>query len=314
MSDTTSQWVRHDIEIPRDGHTIAAWHYRPAADNAATQSLTTEAGAPAVVLGHGFAITRDCGLQSYAEHFASAGMHAVVFDYSGFGDSGGEPREVVSVKSELRDYQTVVDATRQLDGIDPDRIALWGTSYAGGLVIAAAARDGRIAAVVSQVPNLDNFATMRHLMARTSPIHLAWLTSAIAQDVARGILRRTPFHVQAMGPVGSHAAYVSDDGWEQVQQIAGGTWLNRVGLRDFATLPLFRAVSYLNKVPCRVLFLAAELDDLTPVAPTLAAAEKLGDRAELVRFSTGHFGIYTEPLASEAIGAQVRFLTSELTP
>ncbi|AHH19957.1 putative hydrolase, alpha/beta hydrolase family [Nocardia nova SH22a] len=298
---------RLDIEIPCGGHTLSAWHFP-----AATDPLTTDRGRPAVVLAHGYGLTRDCGLDAYGARFAAAGIDAVIFDYSGFGASGGGPREVVSVRAQLFDYQAAIAATRALPGIDPDRVALWGTSYSGGLVIAAAALDGRIAAVVSQVPNLDNRATLRFLLRNTPPRRTAWLVSCIARDLGRAVLRRDPYHVQAVGRSDEQAAYVSDLSWPFVEAIAGPTWRNRVGLRDFATVPLFRAVTYLDRLPCRVQFFGCERDDLTPVQPTLDAADRLGDKAELHRYPAGHFEIYGEPYFSRALDAQEEFLVCEL--
>jgi cephalosporin-C deacetylase-like acetyl esterase len=40
-----------------------------------------------------------------------------------------------------------------LDGIDPERIGIWGTSFAGGHVLVVAATDRRVRAIVSQVPH-----------------------------------------------------------------------------------------------------------------------------------------------------------------
>ena len=39
---------------------------------------------------------------------------------------------------------------------DPAHIGLWGSSYSGGHVVYAAARDPRVKATVSQVPALDS--------------------------------------------------------------------------------------------------------------------------------------------------------------
>ncbi|MFT3715524.1 MAG: alpha/beta fold hydrolase [Gordonia sp. (in: high G+C Gram-positive bacteria)] len=300
---------RTDLRIPRDGHTLAAWHY-PAAPS---ELCDGDGRAPAVILGHGYSLTRDCGLDRYAEQFSAAGIHALVIDYTGFGDSDGEPRDVVSVTSQLRDYECTIAAVRSIDGIDPDRIALWGTSYSGGLVVAAAAADRRIAAVIAQVPNLDNLATLRFLVAKNPARHMSWLSAAVTRDVTRALTRRPPFYVRAMGPAGTRSAYVSDQSWEEVSAIAGPQWHNRVGLRDFASLPVFRAVSRLDRLPCRIQLFAADHDDLTPVAPTLAAARRLGARAELHRVAAGHFGIYADPHFGTVIEQQVRFLSSELS-
>lgn len=238
---------RTDIEIACEGGPISAWHYRPSSD-----SLHNSRGAPAAILAHGFGFTRDCGLEAYAERFAAAGMYAVVFDYRGFGASGGTPRDVTIVDNQLADYMTVIEATRESDGVDPDRIALWGSSYSGGLVIAAAAQDGRIAAVVSQVPNLDNRATLRFLTFRRTPMQQLRQLSWVARDVMRSKQNKEPFYIRSNGVDGEHVAYASTESMTHIEKIRGESWANRGALRDFARRPMFRAVKYLPAVPCRV--------------------------------------------------------------
>ncbi|MBP2332059.1 S9 family peptidase [Corynebacterium freneyi] len=49
---------------------------------------------------------------------------------------------------------------RSRDGVDPDRIVLWGTSFGAGHVIRAASRDPRVAAVIAQCPFTDGLASM----------------------------------------------------------------------------------------------------------------------------------------------------------
>lgn len=308
-SDTiqTSPATRLDVEFPCEGGPIRAWHFTPRSD-----ALRSSAGAPAVILGHGFGLTRDCGLEAYAERFAQAGMHAILFDYRGFGASGGELRDVTIVREQLADYLTVIGGTRELDGIDPDRIALWGTSYSGGLVVSAAAEDGRIAAIVSQVPNLDNLATLRFLTFRRTPMQQLRQVGWITRDVIRGLRGREPYYVTANGKDGENAAYASTEAWEQIAKIRGESWNNRVALRDFARLPMFRAIKDLPRVNCRIQFFACDRDNLTPAKPAIDAAAKLGDRAELHVYHAGHFGIYVEPIFSEALEAQAAFLVGEL--
>ena len=100
----------------------------PATDDA----LTTERGRPCVVMGHGFGATRDAGLLPFAERFAAAGVDVLVFDYRGFGTSEGTPRQDVDHRRHREDYHAAIAAARAHDGVDPDRIVLWGSSYSGG--------------------------------------------------------------------------------------------------------------------------------------------------------------------------------------
>ena len=74
---------------------------------------------PVIVMGHGFGGVRALLLYAYAEHFAAAGYVVVVFDYRGFGESAGSPRQVLNVGMQLRDWRATLAFTRALPGVDP---------------------------------------------------------------------------------------------------------------------------------------------------------------------------------------------------
>ena len=104
-----------------------------------------------VVLCHGFSGTMD-RLTVHASRFANGGTAALLFDYRNFGESGGEPRQLVEIDGQQDDIRAAVAYARSRPEIDPERVALWGNSLGGGHVIAVAAGDPRIAAVVAQIP------------------------------------------------------------------------------------------------------------------------------------------------------------------
>jgi pimeloyl-ACP methyl ester carboxylesterase len=120
--------VRREITFPSGESTCSAW-YLPAS----SEVLERSNGRPCVVMAHGFSGTRDGGLLPYAEGFAAAGMDVLLFDYRGFGDSTGMPRQLVSYRRQRADYKAAVAAARAINGVDPERIVLWGTSYSGGM-------------------------------------------------------------------------------------------------------------------------------------------------------------------------------------
>src|SRR5580693_4036822 len=121
---------RADVWFNSGSDRISAWLYRP----------TGNGDAPLLVMGHGLGAVRTMRLDAYAERFSAAGYACLVFDYRNFGDSEGQPRQVLDIDLQLADWAAAVAYARTLDGIDPDRIGLWGTSFAGGHVITTAAR------------------------------------------------------------------------------------------------------------------------------------------------------------------------------
>src|SRR5436309_3317807 len=125
---------RHDIAFPSGGEDCKAWLFLPDAERP-----------PLVILGHGLGGTREMGLEPYARRFADAGIAALVFTYRHFGDSGGQPRQLLDIERQLTDWAAALAYVRGLDGIDTDRIGLWGSSFGGGHVIEVAARDGAVA-------------------------------------------------------------------------------------------------------------------------------------------------------------------------
>jgi outer membrane protein assembly factor BamB/dienelactone hydrolase len=132
---------------------------------------------PAIVLCHGWGGTaRDLRVDGVA--FARAGYLAVAIDYRGWGASdsrlvltGPSPAEKPKHRftAEVQEVREVVDPIDQTTDLmnaihwvvgdphcDPAHIGLWGSSYSGGHVVYAAARDPRVKATVSQVPALDS--------------------------------------------------------------------------------------------------------------------------------------------------------------
>jgi len=77
-------------------------------------------------MGGGITLTRKDGIPDYAQRFADSGFAVLAFDYRHWGDSGGEPRRSVSVRSQLEDWRVAVQYARALEGIDPAQVALWG--------------------------------------------------------------------------------------------------------------------------------------------------------------------------------------------
>jgi dienelactone hydrolase len=127
------------------GVRCAARVYRPTA---------SDGPRPVVVMGHGFGGVRALRLYAYAERFAAAGYVVVVFDYRGFGDSDGSPRQVLDVAMQLQDWRAALQFAQTLPGADPQRIVAWGTSFGGGHVITLAGQGEPLAAIIAQVPHV----------------------------------------------------------------------------------------------------------------------------------------------------------------
>ena len=267
-----------------------------------------DAPTPCVVMAHGFSAVRTDALPRYAERFAAAGLAVLNFDYRGFGDSGGEPRQVVDIKGQLADWRAAIAHARGLAGVDPDRIVLWGTSFSGGHVITLAAEDERVAAAIAQVPFTDGVATLRAVPAATS----AKLTAAATADLARAALKRKPKYVPAAGAPGEVAAMTAPDALPGMEAIKapGSKWRNEVAARVLSVMPTYRPVKDAPKVKCPLLVLIADKDVTTPPEGAAKAA-KLALRGEAIHYPVGHFEVYVGEPFERSVGDQLTFLAAQ---
>lgn len=290
---------REDAGFDSGGLRCAAWLYRPDA----------EGRQPCVVMAHGFSAVRDQRLDAYAERFAAAGLACLVFDYRYFGASEGEPRQLLDIRRQLEDWRAAIAYARGLERIDPERIALWGSSFSGGHVVATAAADPRVRAVVSQVPFTDGPSAVRLLSARDN----VRLTFAGVRDQVRGWLGRPPLYVPAVGPPGTLAAMTAPEAEPGFAAMTppGSTWVNQFTPRLMLRIGMYRPYSKLASVQAPVLVVTADNDATTPSQPAVRAAER-APNAELLRVPLGHFELYVGEPFEETVAAQTDFLTRQL--
>ena len=268
------------------------------------------APAPCVVLGHGFGALKEGGPIRVAERYAGAGYAGLAFDYRHFGESGGEPRQLVDIGRQLDDWRAAVAYARTLDGIDGQRIALWGSSFAGGHVVAIAAGDPRVAAVVSQVPYVDGIPTLLGF----GPANILKLTAAGLRDQLGALIGRSPHCIAVVGPPGSTAFMNTPDalpGYEAMYD-SGFGWRNEAAARLALWVPLHRPGRRAREVRCPLLVQVAAEDALTPPAPAIEMASS-APRGELLTYAgLGHFDVYRGEPYEQAAADQLEFLDRHL--
>lgn len=293
---------REDLSFESDGERCAAWLYRPAG----------EGPHPCVILAHGFAGVRAARLWAFAERFRDAGIAALVFDYRHFGDSGGEPRQLLSIGRQLDDWRAAIAFARSLDGIDPERIALWGTSFSGGHVVALAAEDHRIAAAVSQAP----FSNGLSALGAAGPKESARLTVAGLLDVLSMIGRGEPARIPAVERPGRGGAMVQPGAYEGYRSLfddPDADFRNEVCARVALVLGAYAPSRHAADVRCPLLVCVLAEDDVTPAAPARGMAER-APQGELIDYGPGlgHFSIYTGEPFERAVADQSAFLRRTL--
>lgn len=267
------------MTFPSGGDSCAAWLYVP--DSARAQG-------PMIVMAHGLGGVRQMRLDAFAERFSSAGYRCPVFDYRHFGTRAGEPRQLLSVRRQLEDWRNAITYARQLDGVDPYRIVLWGTSFAGGHVIRTAARDPQVAAVISQCPFTDGFASTFAL----PPKVLAKIAALAVRDIVAG-WRGTEPVLPAYGEPGTTALMTSPDSVAGIEALIPPRDHTPSGItaRFGADIVRYFPGRDARKIQCPGHFAVCEYDSLAPPGPTLRHVRK-APKGEVRKQPGGHFDIY----------------------
>ena len=154
--------MKIDVKVPAEGEIeLGAWLFLPKGEGIR----------PAITMAHGFAGTKEHGLERFAQAFAAAGFVVLVHDHRNFGTSGGDLRGDVDPWRQIADWRRAISYLEARPEVDPSRIGLWGTSYAGGHALMLGATDRRLRCIVAQVPTREG--GRNGVLAKNGTLYLA---------------------------------------------------------------------------------------------------------------------------------------------
>jgi fermentation-respiration switch protein FrsA (DUF1100 family) len=280
-----------------EGTRLAARLYRP----------TGAADVPAVVMAHGFSAVME-QLAPQAEALRAAGFAVLAFDHPCFGLSEGSPRGEVDPQRQLRAWRDAVSFVRTVDGLDRDRIGLWGSSFSGGHVIQAGALDPRVRCVVSQVP----FVAGWDLIA-SRPDADAFIALLVAERERRFAGEPpTMLRVTAAEP-DAPCAFPGETARRFFDEEKFPTWNNAVTLSSFEYVRGYEPGLWAHRLaPRGLLVIVAEDDRVTPVLPVLEAFARAGEPKRLVRVPGDHFEVYDGPGFDLAMAAAIGWFREQM--
>jgi len=296
------QW-RNDVSFEVEGTRISAWLYLP--DNLSSS-------VPCIVIANGLGGTKDMLLESYAVRFREAGYAVLTFDYRFFGESGGEPRQLIWMPHQLKDLETAISYARNRKEIDPARIALWGTSAGGGHVITIAARDNKIACVSAMVPMLDGKVAIENQAGEEDD----WLSLRMFLHAQRDMFRYrfglSPHRIPIVNKPGTIGLMTSADTYDDFVKHLPVNYVNQVCARIILRTSSYRPVETAQNIQCPVLLQISENDSLIPKKVSEGTIRKLGSKVEVKYYSVGHFEIYTGDSFERSVGEQLDFFKKYL--
>ncbi|SFM20291.1 alpha/beta hydrolase [Variovorax sp. OV329] len=293
---------RRNVEFEVDGGVkLRGWLFVP----------TGSAPRPAITMAHGYAGVKEHALEPFAKAFAEAGFVVLLHDHRGFGASDGLPRHDVDPWRQVADWRRAISYLESLDIVDPLRIGLWGTSYAGGHAIVLGATDRRLRCVVAQVPTISGF---EQSLRRVAPENVRLFEELLADD-DRAQLRGEAPRRQAVASAdpSQPASYRARDAVDfYLQPLSGGVWENSVTVRSTRAARMYEPGHWIARVsPTPLLMVVATHDTITLTDLELAAYERALEPKRLVSIEGGHFDPYVSGF-SRSSRAAVEWFTQHL--
>lgn len=309
---TNSQFNFNEVRFPvkdsTDEAVIHGWLLTPVQKD-------SNVPLPLVLMSHGLGSQKDMGLLPYAEKFVDSGFAALMIDYRYFGGSTNSNytnvRNLINPWNHIADIQTVIDAVQQgqLGGrVDPARMVLWGTSFAGGHMLKTASDNAALVkGVISQVPHLDGKAASLKALKTRGPrgfLRVLFLAVAdIALDQINTLGRKAGYnfdlpavYVKIVGTAEETAYMVLEA--SELKSYFGkhpksylGGWRNLAPARMLAFMSLYSPKEEVTKIQAPVLFVAATQDSLCPIEFVREAAAA-APKGELMEVNTTHFELY----------------------
>ena len=292
--------TREDISFLSDGQRCVGWFYHAEADGPADK--------PCIVMAHGLGAVKEMRLDAYAERFQREGWHVLVFDYRHFGASEGEPRRLVDVKKQHADWRAAIAHARGLPGVDAEKIALWGSSFSGGHVMQLAAEDRRVAAIVSQVPHADAFASL----LAGGVLKGMRLTFPALWDGLRGLIGLSPYRIRAVGNPGELAVMTAPEAMRYLDLVPQNLAFEQtLPARFILQVSLYSPGRAMGRVTAPALVQVGERDATTPPAAAIAAG-KSAPKGVVKIYPYGHFEPYLGAPFEAFVSDQIAFLKEAL--
>lgn len=276
---------REDVTFRSEGESCAAWLYWPE---------DRSRPVAAVALAHGMGATRHFHLAPFGEAFAAAGVAALIFDYRGYGQSSGAPRERIDPHMQIEDYRAALTFLSLTDGIDEDRLGVWGTSFSGGHVLHLAAYDPRVKAVVSQVGAMDIHANVQIVLSEEQR---AAQRALIVAERKRRYQDEALAYIPLSAPDGEPALQpdtVTYDWLCKAQAEQAPDWNNRVTVDSIERILEHAPALAIDRIaPKPLLMILAREDKWTPPALIREAYARAGEPKQLIELDGDHYTVYT---------------------
>jgi len=263
--------VWDDIEFYSNDLKIAAYLYRPKDWKLHAQLR------PGIVILHGYSGMKDVYGMDVPQWLWEEGYCVLSYDYPGFGVSEGK-RGRHRPFDQVQSTYDAVTYLQTVEGVDPERIAFYGSSWGGANAIWCAAFDERVKVVVSAVMVSDGERWMRSVRR---PHEWQSFKTMIEEAERKRVLtgEKTMLPLTELMLTDPHTQYLIEN-----LHAKDKTFNPEYDAESAAACWRFKPEWVANRIaPRPVLMIYAEHDMLVPIEEQLSCYEALGEPKKLVK-------------------------------
>ncbi|MFC1492221.1 alpha/beta hydrolase [Nitrospinota bacterium] len=279
MSD--ERRTKEDVTYYSDGLKIAAHLYRP------PDWKPGDPPRPAIICLSGYSGRKNIATIDMPRRLSSEGFFTLAPDYRGYGESEGV-RGRHRPLEQAQDTYDGVTYLETLEGVDAERIGVYGSSFGGANAVWAAAFDERIKAVVSAVGVHDG---ERWLKSVRTPYDWFRFRDQVRTEARKRVV------------TGEKTMIKRDDIYPQdpdlnkpkmTKEEHGSEEVTEVDIESVEACFRYKADWVVDRIsPRPVLFICAEYDIMSPPEETIETYLRCGEPKKLVKLSKArHNHIY----------------------
>ncbi len=241
---------------------------------------------PAIVVGHPMGAVKEQSANLYATKMAERGFVTLSLDLPFWGESEGQPRNVVSPDLYAESFSAAVDFLGSQPLVDKGRIGAIGICGSGGFVISAAKIDPRLKAIAT-VSMYDMGAANRHSLKKSQTLEQRKkvIAEAAAQrdvEFAGGETKYTSGSVHKL----SASSHPIEREFYDIYRTPRGEFTPKGSSPELTTHPTLTSnVMFMNFYPFN------DIETISP-RPLLFIA---GEKAHSIEFSEDAYNLAAEP-------------------
>ena len=243
---------------------------------------------PGILVLAGYSGNTQADCTHMMKRLCAEGWFVFGYDYVGFGKSDGKRNRHRPLEQAQNTYDALT-YMQTVPGIDPERLAIYGTSFGCANGIWVTAHDERVKCLVTSVGVTDGYEWMRS-------IRRPWEWLAFKDRVLKEAQKRV---VSGEGTLVPNGEIMLRDPESQRQRDmhaqAGHTFQSEErDIESAEAVMRYRPDWVVDKIsPRPVLMIYAEHDNLVPPVQQLSAYEKCGEPKKLVMLpKSGHYDSY----------------------